>query len=439
MNFYAVIEIIASFLELFFLFCISDLFFEKRIKSKWHIGALLSTCIFETIVITYLNFISLYSYFTVTILIVIATLIIILLHKCSIIQACCLSAMYMVIISSFDFLFLIFVEYVLKSPDFVMAVLTGNCIQRVITLIIAKGSTAIFFLIIKKKKWKLSISNLTSFILIVFSVFTFFCMQYLMQMFFLSELKDAQKIILVAGAFMTLFFSSVLLVLNGREKMLSKAKEQALIETELQITKEHNENIIETYREIAKMSHDFKNQMRVIMIMLKDGKNDEARDYLSGIVESSVHKTTKYTGISSIDTVLSEKKRVATEKNINIDFDVNLPSISGINSTDICTILLNLIDNAIEACLKVENEQDRNIKVILKNANSMVVIKVENSIFETVTIPSSTSLLKTTKEQKNTHGFGLKIVNSVAEKYNGSLVVQQEDNRFTATVLLNNH
>ena len=438
MNFYAAIEITASFLEEFFLLCVSGLLFERRIKSKHHWSALLLFSIILTALITYLNQFALYSFLTLAIWVLPATLVIVFLYNTNIIKACCLTVIYMVIISSFDFLFLIFVEYILKSPDFVMAVLTGNCIQRVITLVIAKGSLTLTFFVMNRKKWKITLSNSTSSLLILFAVISFFSMQYLVEKFFLSNSNQSQEIILVAGAFMTLFFSSVLLVLNGREKMLNKAKEKALIETELQITKEHNENIIETYREIAKMSHDFKNQMRVIMIMLKDGKNDEARDYLSGIVESSVHKTNKYTGISSIDTVLSEKKRVATEKNINIDFDVNLPSITGINSTDICTILLNLIDNAIEACLKVDNEQDRNIKVILKNANSMAVIKVENTTFETVTIPSSTSLLKTTKEQKNTHGFGLKIVNSVAEKYNGSLVVQQENNRFTATVLLNN-
>ena len=162
---------------------------------------------------------------------------------------------------------------------------------------------------------------------------------------------------------MTLFFLSILIILNSQEKVRQKANEKKTLERELRITKEHNVGIIETYREIAKVSHDYKNQMLVTVLMLKNGKVTEACNYLSGIVESSIYKIVEYTGISSIDTVLSEKKRAATEKDICMELDISLSSLCDIDHTDICIILLNLIDNAIEACLKIENEQDKKIRI----------------------------------------------------------------------------
>ena len=437
--FYPFVEIFATYLEEFFLICISGLFFDKKVKNNtiyWIL--LLLLCSIFTGIVTYLNTIVLYSYLTLAIGILVSTIIIISLHRCDIVRACCLSVLYMVIVSSFDFLFLIFVEYVLKAPEFVAAVLKGNSIERVITLAISKSVLAIGYLWIKVKKRRVTLTIVTSIVLIVFAIFSFMSMQYLIKMFFMSKFREMQEVILVAGAFMTLFFLSILIILNSQEKVRQKANEKKTLERELRITKEHNVGIIETYREIAKVSHDYKNQMLVTVLMLKNGKVTEACNYLSGIVESSIYKIVEYTGISSIDTVLSEKKRAATEKDICMELDISLSSLCDIDHTDICIILLNLIDNAIEACLKIENEQDKKIKIILKNVNSMVLLKIENSVAQNINLKGNNTLLETTKSNKQSHGLGLKIVNSVAEKYNGSLVIKSENNIFTVTVLLSN-
>ena len=434
--FYPVIEMMATFLELFFMFCIGGLFFEKRIKSKWYNLILIVLCLLDTFLITYLNNIVLYSYITLAVSVSLGALIIIALHKCNLIQSCCLAVLYLVTISAMDFLFLIFVEYVLDAPKFVLAVLTGNCAERVITLVVSKAILFIGFIVIKIKKWKISFSMLTSLILILFGVLGFLSMQYLVEKFLFSEHSETQEIVFITFAFMALFFLSVILILNGNEKIKREAKEKEFIETELKITKKKNENIIETYREIAKVSHDFKNQMRVTVSMLNNGKVSDAREFLSGIVESSVYRTKEYTGISSIDTILSEKARVAAEKAINFEYDVSLSSIGNIDPTDICTVLLNLIDNAVEACMKTDSKQERRIKLILKNVNSMVLVKTENSVDNDEVIETLNDL-KTTKEDKHIHGFGLKIVKSVSEKYHGSLAVKQENKMFFSTVLLN--
>ena len=78
------------------------------------------------------------------------------------------------------------------------------------------------------------------------------------------------------------------------------------------------------------------------------------------------------------------------------------------------------------------------IKIILKNVNSMVLLKIENSVAQNINLKGNNTLLETTKSNKQSHGLGLKIVNSVAEKYNGSLVIKSENNIFTVTVLLSN-
>ena len=434
--FYSFIEIVASFLEQLFLLCLGGLFYERRIKSKFYWAWIFIISIVFTCFVTYLNNISIYSYATLAIGILLFVLALVSFNRCNVIQACCLSVLYMVIISSFDFLFLIFVEFVLKSPDFVMAVLGGKCLERLITLIISKGTLAIAFFTIKKKKWKVSIPITTALVLIVFAVVSFYSMQYLIEKFFLSEYEKTQEIILIAFAFMSLFFMSVILVLNGQEKMKRKVKENEHIESELRITQERNQELIETYGEIAKISHDFKNQMRVTLLMLKNGDLSEAQSYLSGIVDSASTSTLNYTGISSIDTVLSEKVRVATENDIKTELDINLSSLCGVDSIDVCTIMLNLIDNAVEACLKISDKSKRQIKIVLRNVNSMIFLKITNSVVEDSVLSDHNSVMKTTKKNKAFHGFGLKIVNSLVEKYNGSFMRENVNNSFVVTILL---
>ncbi len=436
--FYAVIEIIASFLEIYFLFGLFGIFFKKRINSRFYFFCNLILCIILTLIITYLNSIILYSYSTLAIWIILVTLAGFLMYKNNPVRICSIASLYIVIISSFDFLFLVFVEYVLKAPDFVYSVLHGNCIERVITLAVSKLALALAYFFIKSKKYEVSISFFTSVLLIIFSLFSFASMQYLIKIFFSNLQENVQTVILVAFAFMSLFFISILLILNSHEKIRHKAFENGLIESKLKLTEERNNRIIETYREIAKLSHDYNNQMKVIYQLLVDGKTNAARDYLSEIVNAYTPKSLSFTGIHSIDAVLSEKNRVSKDNNITIVFDVSITSISGIREIDICTILLNLLDNAIEACLKISDSSNKTIKVIIKNVNSMVFIKIENPVI-TKTVPIGKSyFIKTSKENKEKHGFGLLIVDSVAKKYNGSLLIKNENGVFSSSLLLSN-
>lgn len=427
---YSSAEILATFLEQFLLLCIGSAFFENRIKTKLYWFLLPLVSIAYTGLVIYLNSLTLYSYATLSIGIVLFVIALVSFNKCNPIKACCLSVLYMIIISSFDFLFLAFCEYFLGISDFAISVVSGSCPERLITLIVSKGTLILMFLIIKTKKWKVNVSNLTASVLIVMGVVGFFALQYLLSVFFFSDYKEVQKIIFITLAFMVLFFSAILLVLSGQEKMRIKTKENEMVESELRITQERNEQLIETYKEIAKNSHDFKNQMRVTLLMLKNGNISEAQKYLSNVVEVSAESTVKYTGILSVDTVLSEKTRIAAKNGIKLELDVSLSSLCGIDDIDICTILLNLIDNAVEASLKITDESKRYVKIILKNVNSMVFLKVENSFDENSIQPS------VEKKNKSMHGYGLKIVNSIAEKNNGSVVTQSEDGRFVATVLI---
>ena len=119
-----------------------------------------------------------------------------------------------------------------------------------------------------------------------------------------------------------------------------------------------------------------------------------------------------------------------------MDISASYSKNNTIRNVDICTILVNLLDNAIEACEKIDNSEDRYIKLSISSLGGMVVIKVENSCSQFVFDDGQIVELKTTKNDSKSHGYGLKIVKAIANKYNGELEIRHDSKKFIAVAML---
>lgn len=120
---------------------------------------------------------------------------------------------------------------------------------------------------------------------------------------------------------------------------------------------------------------------------------------------------------------------------IHSNFNVEFPSNSDIQSQDICAILSNLLDNAIEACEKNKVASNKWINLTIRVINAMIVIKVENSM-EVKPIIKNNNLL-TSKADDKLHGWGIKIVKSAVEKYGGVIKYTVSEDKFRVVVTLN--
>ncbi|MBQ6893685.1 MAG: sensor histidine kinase, partial [Clostridia bacterium] len=148
-------------------------------------------------------------------------------------------------------------------------------------------------------------------------------------------------------------------------------------------------------------------------------------------------KVNIYTGIDSIDAVINRKEKQANAQGILTTISASYNSDICIRNIDVCVILANLFDNAIEACEKVDEVQQRFINFNISSVGTMVVIKIENSYNYELSIKLNDGVLATTKTAIDTHGYGLKIVNSIVEKYDGVLETTYDDNKFSVYVLIN--
>ena len=173
--------------------------------------------------------------------------------------------------------------------------------------------------------------------------------------------------------------------------------------------------------------------MIVVNALLGAGRTDEARDYLTAInttVDSALRRIS--TGNFVADAIINNKAVTAAQTGGEITFDGSVPA-EGIRSEDLCTVLSNLLDNAIEAIYK--NDADRRtISISAGCSGECFFMKVSNP-----TMMTGENNLQTTKKDRRYHGIGLKNVRRCVERCDGTLIVTIENGMFTAEISMNLH
>ena len=129
----------------------------------------------------------------------------------------------------------------------------------------------------------------------------------------------------------------------------------------------------------------------------------------------------------------SELMEIAKEKNIRLTMDLKLKKELNIQPADWCAIFGNALDNAIEACEKVEKGK-RFINVVASCAGSLLKIKIENAMQGSLN--TNGNVLETTKKRKEYHGFGLKNIEKTVQRYDGIMELTTEKGTFIMQILL---
>ncbi|MCF0142275.1 MAG: GHKL domain-containing protein, partial [Parasporobacterium sp.] len=206
--------------------------------------------------------------------------------------------------------------------------------------------------------------------------------------------------------------------------------EKALAETSSQLTRFRYTVIAE--EQARKERHEIKNTYFYIQALLHDGKYEQLAEYLSkhiGELDDSI--TGLHTGNLLIDHILNNKIAFARKNKIKIYTEVLIPEQLSINEEHFCTVLLNLLDNAIEASLK---ETDPDIWIIINIKNNNLICCIKNKVSHDVL--ESNPKLKTTKADAKNHGQGMRIIRRAVRRMNGIFDASVNNNYFVATVVI---
>ncbi len=181
--------------------------------------------------------------------------------------------------------------------------------------------------------------------------------------------------------------------------------------------------------------HDLKHQLAVLRSANSATQREEyLNDIERGIREYEIQFRT---GNAVLDTILTSKGLNCANRGIELTCVIDGSLLDAVTDLDICTIFGNSLDNAIECVEKIEETKKRLIHVSVSKFNDFVLIRVENYIEITQTPDFRDGLPVTTKSDSTYHGFGLKSIRHIANRYAGSVTVQITENWFELTVMLN--
>ncbi len=197
----------------------------------------------------------------------------------------------------------------------------------------------------------------------------------------------------------------------------------------------HYRQLAEANYEVRRFRHDFHNMSIAIGTLLSRGENQEAIQLLHQCGEAldapGGFQPSYDTGNGIADALLTEKQSRAAECGANIVFEGALPQ-NALSPIDLCVMLGNTLDNALEACQKLPSDEKKMISVTCHSMGGFLLLSVKNPLCEKVPIKNGRIL--TTKENKTLHGFGLYSLHSMVKKYDGEVRLISTEESFTAEI-----
>ena len=187
------------------------------------------------------------------------------------------------------------------------------------------------------------------------------------------------------------------------------------------------------YRTMRGWRHDYRHHIQALKAHLSQGEYAEVEKYLAMLDEDLTRvETVLRTGNRMADAILNSKLSLAKDRGITVKASASVPVEIGISELDLCVIVGNLLDNAIEACMELP-EDKRLIRVYIVMKGSHLYISISNTAAGEKK-PASGGRFRSLKGEG--HGLGLLRVDAIVRKYSGYITRASEEGAFTTEVLL---
>lgn len=206
------------------------------------------------------------------------------------------------------------------------------------------------------------------------------------------------------------------------------------LETLKQQEQENYRLLALSHKQVKELKHDIENQFSVLSDLLKSGDNDAAIQYLDKL-NKYVRTANRicYTGNNTIDSIVNIKGSLAQTYGIEFICKVNIITSIKVNELELCRIIGNGLDNAIEGCQRTDI-QDRHICFSISEDRENLMIIISNTS-DKVDITA----LSSTKKEKEFHGIGINSIRSSVERLDGLVKFDYADGIFKLSIIVQNH
>lgn len=181
--------------------------------------------------------------------------------------------------------------------------------------------------------------------------------------------------------------------------------------------------------EIRRLKHDLANHLQMIQSLPAAEKDS----YIQQMIENpAFEKVLVYSGDATVNAVLTGKERMMRQQGISFCAKVDIPNELPFEKPDICALFANALDNAAEGCAALDTGK-RRVELTARAAKGIFALEIRNCFTEkqeTSAAPLFGSLPKTSKTDAANHGFGLRSIQTIIKKYEGTMELKQEEGWF---------
>lgn len=309
------------------------------------------------------------------------------------------------------------------------------CPERFFALILTQILLAVCLKVISdviKKKWNPLNRNEGRIFALIFllSVFAFFCIT---QTVTSQEMEEINHVRLLCACAALIALNVICLqMLNDLASKRRIETENLLLKGQAEFQKKYAKAVKRQYDEMKMLRHDMKQHYSVLENLLIQEKYGLMEEYLLKSIESIENRENLiYIDNEYVNAILNRKISYAREQ--KIDVTINLPEkFSGVDEMDLCNLLGTLMDNAEEACEKVDGK--KMIELAMDQDADKIFIEIKNSIKESVLTQNKE--LSTSKSDKSTHGYGMKTIKKIIKKYEGHMDIWEEKGKFCINLIL---
>lgn len=235
---------------------------------------------------------------------------------------------------------------------------------------------------------------------------------------YIQDAKESWMLFGLTILFMgTALIGVILLVFNGYHKDYY-LKQNKIKEEIIHVQQMYFQNLYDNDREMRRFRHDIYSQLKFLGLLLSEGKTEKALEHLQIIGDHFEELTIpKYhTGNEILDVIINQKVQEAKEKNITIEFEGKMDRPDFMDTYDLCMLFSNMLDNGIEACETIQSPEEAITVSILTHRNT-VLFQFTNPA--TADMYEAVKHGRTTKADRQIHGFGMENVKRVVHKYGG--------------------
>lgn len=439
--FYFIMELLATFAEGIMALTVSGKMSGAKFSRKKNCFLILGFTVFYTVFVTLMNQWKVFSFVTILVCILYTLLVTKILSGGGLLLRATSAMITWFSLHAIDYLiFYCFLMIAGRSLDIskcVEAVMSsGN--MRAVFLAIDKITEIIIFILCRKmydklrlldKKYQTVILLTTGSSYIIMSVITAFIMS--------STLWIIQLTVIFALVFIIVSFISNAFAIAVSAKYQQEKRESEMMALTNSMMEKNFRQMQSAQSAVRQQVHDFKNHLRTISGML--AADSPAKNYVDELL-SVPNEQAKlcHSGSEVIDSVINCKISDARLSDIPFEHYVMLPSPVYIASIDICAILANQIDNALEACKNMPPESNRFVKVKIWQKEAFIFFKVINSADKNP-FGEKGELKSSKSDTPDSHGFGVKSILKTVSSYGGTLKNEYTNGCFISTAMLPNN